>query len=216
MNNDTNPWNLVPLGTYEAHMSLPEVAQIQALNRMMKSQFSACPEAASAAVLGVAGGNGLEHAQHLKLVYGIDINQEYLDVCGQRYGPMLGQRLRLLRLDVNELEAKLPEVDLILADLFIEYVGIETFCEKAVQAGPRWISCVIQASDQHSEFVSESPYQNEFQAVSTLHQDVDEAALTEALSKRGYHTALRDAVKLPNGKMLLRVDYTREAKGAPK
>lgn len=209
MSGSENPWNQVSLETYEAHMS--QVAQLQALNHIMKSQFAACPEGSRAAVLGVAGGNGLEHAGKMGLVYGVDLNEEYLKACSQRYRPVLGLRLQLLRLDLNAPNAELPEVDLLLANLLVEYIGVEAFCEKAVQAKPQIISCVIQLPDYNSGFVSESPYQEAFQAIGKLHQDVDELMLTAALAKFGYRVKLRDITQLPNGKELLRLDYEKEA-----
>lgn len=38
-----NPWNEIDLATYEKHMSLDSVLQLQALNRMMKEQFYSYP-----------------------------------------------------------------------------------------------------------------------------------------------------------------------------
>ena len=56
----SNPWEEISLDDYEKHMSLESVRQLQALDSIMKEQFSAYP-VETAAVLGVAGGNGLEH-----------------------------------------------------------------------------------------------------------------------------------------------------------
>ncbi|MBU5473931.1 hypothetical protein [Roseburia sp. MSJ-14] len=48
------------------------------MNQMMKGQLNQY-EVQSAMILGIAGGNGLEHVDTEKLnkVYGVDINQEY-------------------------------------------------------------------------------------------------------------------------------------------
>ena len=54
-----NPWEDISLSDYENHMSLGSVAQLQAMNKIMKDQFGDYP-VTSAMVLGVAGGNGLE------------------------------------------------------------------------------------------------------------------------------------------------------------
>ena len=56
----SNPWEEIILDDYEKHMSLDSVRQLQALDSIMKEQFAAYP-VETAAVLGVAGGNGLEH-----------------------------------------------------------------------------------------------------------------------------------------------------------
>lgn len=54
-----NPWRYIPLDTYERHMGSEEVMQQQALNRIMGEQLGC--GAATVAILGAAGGNGLEH-----------------------------------------------------------------------------------------------------------------------------------------------------------
>lgn len=88
-----NPWCTVPLKDYEAHMGLDAVAQLQALNRLMKSQFEAYP-AKRIAVLGVAGGNGLEHIPPgTEKIYAIDVNRDYLNVCSERFQTSMGNRL---------------------------------------------------------------------------------------------------------------------------
>ncbi len=55
-----NPWNTITLSDYENHMKSDMVMQLQALNCMMKEQLNTFP-AHSAMILGIAGGNGLEH-----------------------------------------------------------------------------------------------------------------------------------------------------------
>ena len=55
-----NPWEEISLDDYEKHMRLDTVKQLQAMNAIMKEQFAAYP-AETAMILGVAGGNGLEH-----------------------------------------------------------------------------------------------------------------------------------------------------------
>lgn len=56
----SNPWEKINLSDYENHMKLQSVMQLQALNEMMKEQFSAY-QVRTVMVLGAAGGNGLEH-----------------------------------------------------------------------------------------------------------------------------------------------------------
>ncbi len=55
-----NPWEEISLDDYENHMSLDSVKQLQAMNKIMEEQFETYP-VSTAMVLGVAGGNGLEH-----------------------------------------------------------------------------------------------------------------------------------------------------------
>lgn len=81
-----NPWEEIKLSDYENHMKLNTVMQQQCLNKIMEKQFHQYI-VKTVMVLGVAGGNGLEHAdsQSIEKVYGVDINQEYLTECADRY-----------------------------------------------------------------------------------------------------------------------------------
>lgn len=61
-----NPWEGIELSDYENHMKLDSVMQLQSLNMMMKRQFNQY-QIETVAVLGIAGGNGLEHIDTKKL-----------------------------------------------------------------------------------------------------------------------------------------------------
>ena len=199
-----NPWNSVPLEVYEGHME--HCSQLQALNRVMREQMYSFPGAESVAIAGVAGGNGLEHCSgRFRTVYGIDINPEYLRACASRFQPALGDRLRLMEMDLAR--GEFPAVDLIIADLFIEYVGVEVFCSKAAAAEAKYVSCVIQCAASGQSFVSASPYQSELEGIGRLHGDVDEAELTECMGRYGYGMSYREVIELPDGKRLIRADY---------
>ena len=75
----SNPWKDISLSDYENHMALDSVQQLQAMNLMMKGQLNKY-DIQSVMILGIAGGNGLEHVDVEKItkVYGVDINAEYL------------------------------------------------------------------------------------------------------------------------------------------
>jgi hypothetical protein len=74
-----NPWKKIALSDYENHMGLDSVSQLQAMNVMTKDQLSRHP-AKTVMLLGIAGGNGLEHIDTRKVqtLYGVDVNQKYL------------------------------------------------------------------------------------------------------------------------------------------
>ncbi len=74
-----NPWEEISLADYENHMKLDSVMQLQALNEMMKAQFNDYP-VSNIMILGIAGGNGLEHISKDKFerMYGVDVNADYL------------------------------------------------------------------------------------------------------------------------------------------
>ena len=56
------------------------------MNQMMKRRLNQY-EIQSAMILGITGGNGLEHVDTEKLnkIYGVDINLEYLKTTEKRY-----------------------------------------------------------------------------------------------------------------------------------
>ena len=55
-----HPWEEISLDDYENHMSLDSVYQLQTMNAIMKPQFEDY-QAETAMILGIAGGNGLQH-----------------------------------------------------------------------------------------------------------------------------------------------------------
>lgn len=118
-----NPWKSIDLIYYEHHMKQDTVKQLQALNLIMQNQIYKY-NVKVLCILGVAGGNGLEHIQPDKIdkVYGIDINCDYIRECEIRYG-FLNNTLELINADLLDIENTiLPEVDLIIANLLIEYI----------------------------------------------------------------------------------------------
>lgn len=205
------PWEDISLSDYEKHMSLGSVMQLQALNTFMKEQFSAYP-ADTAIVLGVAGGNGLEHIIGTKLrkVYGIDINADYLRVTAERYA-QFSDLLELLHIDLVTETNKLPKAELVIADLLIEYIGLEVFKKTVKQIAPKYVSCVIQINTDDKQWVSDSPYIHAFDRLDEVHHQMDEDSLTKAMADTGYERIFSSSAQLPNGKALVRLDYRKQA-----
>jgi hypothetical protein len=83
----SNPWLSIPLTDYEGHMGSAVVQQLSALSELFKQVVERC-RPTSVAILGVAGGNGLEHlsATSVRRVVGVDINSQYLDETRRRFG----------------------------------------------------------------------------------------------------------------------------------
>lgn len=86
-----NPWENIALSDYESHMSLENIGQLRALNALMREQLFS-HKVTSAMILGIAGGNGLEHIEigDFDRVYGVDINRKYLDECERRFPSLSG------------------------------------------------------------------------------------------------------------------------------
>ena len=204
-----NPWEEISLDDYEKHMGLDSVRQLQTMNLIIKKQLEAYP-ADTAMILGIAGGNGLEHvsADKYRTVYGVDINEDYLRAVSERYSGLSGV-LRCLRADlINEAE-KLPRAQLVIADLLIEYIGCAAFVNVLLHTSPEYVSCVIQINTDNENWVSDSPYIHAFDGLDSVHHQMEEKELTVTLTKAGYSLIFRESYPLPNGKALTRLDYRR-------
>ena len=204
-----NPWNDINLSDYENHMALDSVQQLQTLNQMMKGQLNKY-DIESAIILGVAGGNGLEHidAEKLNKVYGVDINLEYLNATAKRY-ENLGGVLECLCVDLNSEAEKLPQSEMVIANLLIEYIGYECFQKVVKVTGPKYVSCIIQINEDDS-FVSDSPYLHVFDRLEDVHHQMDEPELKGVMNAIGYKLMETLEYQLPNGKKLVQLDFCKE------
>lgn len=203
-----NPWKYIKLSDYENHMALGTVMQLQVLNRIMKKQLEAYP-VRSAMVLGVAGGNGLEHinvANYTK-VYGVDVNADYLQEVKKRY-QNLHPILECICLDIVTEGTKLPTAELLIANLLIEYIGYACFRETVTHINPNYISCTIQMNAD-STFVSDSPYLQVFDGLDRIHQTIETEALIKNMQEIGYQQIALMEYVLPNGKKLVKVDFVK-------
>ncbi len=207
----SNPWEEIRLDDYENHMRLDSVRQLQAMNTIMKMQFEAYP-IETAMVLGVAGGNGLEHIRtdKYRIVYGVDVNEAYLHATSERYAE-LSDVLTLLHLDLVQDAERLPQAELLIANLLIEYIGYEAFRKAVLQSAPEYVSCVIQINMDENSWVSDSPYLHAFDGLDAIHHQVEEKALATTMEEIGYVMILRKSDPLPNGKRLVRVDFRRKS-----
>ncbi|MCM1181469.1 MAG: class I SAM-dependent methyltransferase [Clostridium sp.] len=201
-----NPWEEILLSDYENHMALESVMQLQAMNQMMDRQFHAYP-VCSVMILGVAGGNGLEHIDKnkFKKVYGIDINKEYLEAVKERYSDM-ADVLECIQLDIMKEAEKLPRAELLIANLLIEYIGYECFQKAVEQVQPQYVSCIIQINVDDS-WVSDSPYIHAFDGLDRVHHQMEENSLVQTLIDIGYKRIAQIENPLPNGKKLVQFDF---------
>ena len=208
----TNPWEEINLDDYEKHMSLDSVRQLQTLNSIMKKQFEDYP-VDTATVLGIAGGNGLEHvrAEKYSKVYGVDINKDYLKSVSERYRNLSGI-LECLKIDLINEKEKLPESQLVIANLLIEYIGYQAFENAILKMKPEYVSCVIQINSDVCNWVSDSPYLHAFDRLDEVHCQMEEQELKKTMEEIGYQALSVEAYDLPNGKALLRMDFKKKMK----
>ena len=102
----------------------------------------------------------------------------------------------------------LPPAQLVIADLLIEYTGVDAFLKRVAQAKPEAVSCVIQHNGAQG-FVSASPHAQAFAAIEKLHKDVPVGALTDGMEGIGYALTHLSSHPLPSGKLLLRADFQK-------
>ena len=207
--NKKNPWEEISLETYEKHMSMDSVKQLQEMNRIMKDQLDVYP-AETVMILGIAGGNGLEHIKKdkYKTVYGVDINESYLQKTKNRYLD-LSDILQCLHLDIVSETDKLPHSDLLIANLLVEYIGYDAFVRAIKKINPEYISCVIQINTDEEMWVSDSPYIHAFDSLDKIHHQMEAETVNKKMKSIGYKLILQDTKDLPNGKALIRLDYQR-------
>lgn len=204
-----NPWEEISLTDYENHMKLDSVMQLQAMNEMMKDQFDTYP-ISSVMILGIAGGNGLEHVQKgkLKKVYGVDINASYLKEVARRYSNLDGL-LDCICIDLIYEADRLPRADMVIANLLIEYIGYECFQKVIQRVNPKYVSCIIQINIEDN-WVSDSPYLHVFDGLEQVHHQMEEQELEKTMLEIEYHAIKTLEYMLPNGKKLVRIDFERQ------
>ena len=203
-----HPWKDIALNDYENHMRSENVYQLQTMNQIMKEQFCAYP-AKSVMILGVAGGNGLEHIdpQKFRSVYGVDINPDYLNACQKRYSG-LGDCFKPICTDLSDVTLQLPCAELLVANLLIEYIGYASFQKVVTKVKPQYLSCIIQITSGTS-FVSDSPYLHAFDRLDEVHHLIEEQELICRMQAIGYVKELTAVKDLPNGKKFVRLDFAR-------
>ncbi|MBP3794392.1 MAG: methyltransferase type 11 [Ruminococcus sp.] len=203
----SNPWEEISLDDYEKHMSLESVGQLQMMNLIMKQQLEDYP-VNTAMIFGIAGGNGLEHVRRDKYVkvYGVDINADYLCKTQKRY-PNLSGVLECVNVDLVSEYFKLPQAQLVIANLLIEYIGYAAFQKAVLQVKPRYVSCTIQINTGTDDWVSDSPYLHAFDRLDEIHHQMEKTKLEQAMQKIGYQTISQMTHNMPNGKALLRLDF---------
>lgn len=203
-----NPWEEISLADYENHMKLNSVMQLQTLNQMMKGQFESYP-VSDVMILGIAGGNGLEHIRKdkFKKVYGVDINYSYLQSAEQRY-PNLSGIIECLCINLIDEANKLPKADMVIANLLVEYIGYNCFQKAIVQVKPKYVSCIIQINTGDN-WVSDSPYLHVFDGLDRVHNQIEKKKLEKTMHEIDYRTVKTLEYMLPNCKKLVQIDFER-------
>ncbi len=195
-----NPWLSVPLTDYEEHMDSAEVQQLGALADLFGEALD-YRRPASVAVLGVAGGNGLDRVDGTvtRRVLGIDFNPTYLEAVRRRFGALAGLELHCL--DLAEQVVQLRAVELVHAALVFEHAGIGKCLENAitlVEPGGA-LSVVLQLPSEEAADVTPSRFAS-IQNLKGHFALVDPATLRGMLEQRGFGLRRDRRRSLPGGK----------------
>jgi SAM-dependent methyltransferase len=198
----TNPWLSIPLEDYEGHMGSVHVQQLRALSALFRRALDFCaPD--SVAVLGIAGGNGLEQLDTLATtrVVGFDINPGYLDEVRRRFGTPANLELHCL--DLSHDEVKVAPVALVHAALFFEHAGLDRALENALSlvAHGGTLSVVLQLPEGEQQTVTLTPYPS-IQALRESFTLVDVVHFRGLMEKRRFQLVKEEFRPLPTGTML--------------
>jgi hypothetical protein len=202
-----SPWLEVPLEDYEGHMLAPQVAQLPVLADLFAEAMALC-RPASVAVLGVAGGNGLDRINPAltKRVVGFDCNPFFLEAARRRYAHLACLELHCVDLAMEMVEA--APVDLVHAALVFEHAGVGRCLENAVRmvdAGGA-LSVVLQLPS--AQAVSPSDYAS-IQRLRSHFAYVEPGELRAALEERGLLLDRESRRYLPEGKAFWAGIFTR-------
>ncbi|MBL8179219.1 MAG: class I SAM-dependent methyltransferase [Bryobacterales bacterium] len=194
-----NPWLDVPLSDYEGHMSAPAVGQLDALADLFAQALAYC-RPRSLAILGIAGGNGLDRIDPAVTarILGIDIHPHYLDAVRARY-PALP--LTLLCADLQAESLDIAPVGMVHAALIFEHAGAGRCLTNALSlvAPAGSLSVVLQLPSTTEPGVSPTP----FASIQTLRQHfslIDPTEFTHRLLTSGFQLTHHRDHQLPGGK----------------
>ena len=181
-------------------MSSPSVAQLPVLAELFQRVLDRW-RPASVAVLGIAGGNGLERidCSVTKKIVGVDINQHYLETVGGRFGKLPGLELHYRDLTTRDLG--LAPVMLVHAALIFEHVGLGVPLNNAqalVEPGGK-LSVVLQLPSAEEQEVATTSYTS----MQTLKHDfalIDPIAFQQQMAMNGFRLVDQERRHLPAGK----------------
>jgi hypothetical protein len=196
----SNPWLSIPLAEYEGHMGA--VKQLSALSELFTHALEICV-ADSVAVLGIAGGNGLEHVDYAAInrIVGFDINARYLDEVRRRFGQH--PNLELHCVDLSRDELRVAPVALVHAALFFEHAGLDRALDNALSLVARGgnLSVVLQLPERDQRGVTLTSYPS-MQTLTESFSLVDVSHFRGLVEKQGFRLLSEELRPLSTGKTL--------------
>jgi hypothetical protein len=205
----TNPWLSVPLADYEAHMRSPAVQQLDALAGLFEEVLN-IKAPASVAILGIAGGNGLDRVdpRTTQRIVGVDINPEYLNSVRERYSQFAN--VELYQSDLSEDELNVAPVELVHAALLFEHAGIGRCLENALRmiAPAGALSVVLQLPSTVDQAVGSSNIASVTRFAGHF-AFVDPEEFSGRLAERGFPKIYERTQDLASGKAFRLIVFER-------
>jgi hypothetical protein len=199
---ETNPWLAAPLEEYEAHMLSPRVQQLAKLADLF-GRALAIRRPDSVALLGIAGGNGLDRIDPAvtKRVIGYDINPDYLRETAARHQTLA--RLELRCADLARATSHAEPVKLVHAALVFEHAGLQGCLENALAlvAPGGALSVVLQLPSESEPDVGDTGYES-IKALAAGFQLIDPPHFRALLEARGFQLQLQQTESVGSGKSL--------------
>jgi hypothetical protein len=182
-------------------MNAPCVAQAQMLSDMLAILVEAYrPE--SLALLGSAGGNGLDRIDPLatRRVVAVDINADYLAACSERHARGFAS-FEPIECDLSANRPFTNPVDLVYAALVLEYLEVDSFLGYApsLVAPNGRIAFVFQNAGSAQSAVTNSGVVS-LQALEAIHSPIPVGKVIETLSAQGMIVADQRSIPASSGK----------------
>jgi len=197
----STPWLDIPLEDYERHMSLPGIGQAQ----MLAAQFEVALERwrpTSVAVVGCAGGNGLDRidGRSVERLVAIDVNPDYVESTRARHSGRIPS-LESICADVQSESLTYEPVDFTYAALLFEYVDVRATLRtlKRNSRSGAVMTTVLQLPQSTIAAVSPSPYKS-LGALAGVMRLVAPDALCRDAADVGFAVLDSATVELASGK----------------
>jgi SAM-dependent methyltransferase len=205
-----NPWLSIPAVDYEAHMSSPQVRQLEYLSAAFAAALERHRPAGAIACLGCATGNGFEHLVGFPVqrVVAIDLNPEYLAILRGRYEARV-RGLEVVCADLNRCDWEPGSFDLVWAGIVLEYVDHEALVEKI----SRWLrpegvlAVVVQLPSPGGGHVTATPFRS-LQALAPFMKLVAPERLQQSAMQQGLEME-RQITRIIAGKEFYEADYRK-------
>jgi Methyltransferase domain len=197
----SNPWLTIPLADYEGHMSLPSIDQADMLADRLELLVE-LNAPSSVAIIGCAGGNGLERIRpgRLERIVGVDINPDYIDHTKSRHASRLPQ-LELYCADIQSNALQFDPVELIYAALLFEYVhspsALATLRRNCLRNGT--LATLVQLPHPARAAVTPSPYTS-LGALAPAMKLIDPEDLGRLAVTSGFAAVKSEVIELRSGK----------------